>query len=131
MRSTDHKEMERSAQKIQKKREEQASTRCGQVFISAEGQFTGEERQPELRTSGSRLLLPSLQDPSPKKGSERQGVTETEMVSGPQDASGGAQSPQAGRAGQWALGGRTFFSLHLHPEGRTLPDMNKYPINIC
>ena len=118
-------------QKIQKKREEQASTRCGQVFISAEGQFTGEERQPELRTSGSRLLLPSLQDPSPKQGSERQGVTETEMVSGPQDASGWAQSLHPGRAGLWALGGRTFFSLHLHPEGRTLPDMNKYLINIC
>lgn len=63
------------------------------------GPFTGEERQPELRTSGSRLLLPSLQDPSPKQGSERQGVTETEVVSGPQHAWDGAQSPQPGRAG--------------------------------
>lgn len=95
------------------------------------GPFTGEERQPELRTSGSRLLPPSLQDRRPKQGSERQGVTETEMVSGPQHASGGAQSPQPGRAGLWALGGRTFFSLHLHPEGRALPDTNKCLINIC
>ena len=63
-RSTDHTGMERPVQKIQKKREGKTSTRCGQVFTSAEGQFTGEERQPELRTSGSKLLLPSLQDPS-------------------------------------------------------------------
>lgn len=88
-RSTDHTGMERPMQKIQKKTEGQTSTRCGQVFTSAEGRFTGEERQPELRTSGSKLLLPSLQDPSSKQGSERQGVTET----------GWYQDPRVPRAG--------------------------------
>lgn len=58
------------------------------------------------------------------------GVTETEVVSGlclERELKAHSQV----ELGLWALGGRTFFSLHLHPEGRTLPDMNKYLINIC